>query len=50
MIDILKDKNINKKVLNSISLAIKERCLERADMDVNVILVDMEGNQLNSKI
>lgn len=50
MIDILKNKKIDKKVLNSISLAIKERCLERADMDVNVILVDMEGNQLNSKI
>ncbi len=50
MIDILKNKKIDKKVLNSIGLAIKERCLERADMDVNVILVDMEGNQLNSKI
>ena len=50
MIDILKNKKIDKKVLNSISLAIKEKCLERVDMDVNVILVDMEGNQLNSKI
>lgn len=50
MIDILKNKKIDKKVLNSISLSIKERCLERADMDINVILVDMEGNQLNSKI
>lgn len=50
MIDILKNKKIDKKVLNSISLAIKEKCLERVDMDVNVILVDMEGNQLNSKM
>lgn len=49
MITILKKENMDIKVLNSISLAIKERCLERFDIDLNVIIVDMGGNQLNSK-
>ena len=34
-------------VCNSIALAIKERCMQRFDLDLNVILVDMEGNYLN---
>ncbi len=50
MIDILKKKNIDKEVLNSISLAIKQKCLEKFDLDLDVILVDMKGNQLNSII
>lgn len=50
MIDILKNEDIDVEVLNSISLAIKKRCLENFDIDVKVILVDMEGNLLNSNI
>jgi len=50
MIEVLKSENIVNEVLDSISLAIKERCLESFDIDIEVILVDMEGNQLNSNI
>lgn len=48
MISILKKQNMDKVVLNSISSSIKKICLERFDLEVNVVLVDMEGNQLNS--
>lgn len=50
MINILREINIDKEVLNSIASNIKKRCLERFDLNINVILVDMEGNQLNSEI
>ena len=33
----------NKKI----ALAIKDRCNQRFNLDLNVILVDMEGNYLN---
>lgn len=48
MIYILKKQNMDKDVLNSISSSIAKICLERFDLEVNVVLVDMEGNQLNS--
>ena len=48
MLNILKDNNLDKNVFDSISLAIKKKCLENFELDLNVILVDMEGNRLNS--
>ena len=47
MMDILNELNISVKVSNSIASAIHERCLQRFDLNLNVILVDMEGNFLN---
>ena len=40
-------KDLHLDVCNSIALAIKERCMQRFELDLNVILVDMEGNYLN---
>ena len=48
MMDILDEINLSVDVTNSIALAIKERCFERFELDLNVILVDMEGNYLNN--
>ena len=48
MLAILKDNHLDEDVFNSISLAIKDNCLERFNLDINVILIDMKGNQLNS--
>lgn len=48
MLDILGENNLNLKVCNSIALAIKERCINKFDLDLNVILVDMEGKYLNN--
>jgi len=48
MLAILNDSGIKEKVLNSIGLAIKEICFERFNLNLDVILVDMEGNRLNS--
>ncbi len=47
MMDILNELNISVDVSNSIACAIKDRCKQRFDLDLNVILVDMEGNYLN---
>lgn len=47
MMDILNELNLSVEVSNSIASAIHERCLQRFDLDLNVILVDMEGNYLN---
>lgn len=47
MMDILEDIGLSVEVSNSIASAIHERCLQRFDLDLNVILVDMEGNYLN---
>ena len=47
MLDILDEENLHLDVCNSIALAIKERCMQRFDLYLNVILVDMEGNYLN---
>ena len=48
MMSILYDLNISTDVSNSIASAIKDRCMQRFDLDLNVILVDMEGNYLNN--
>ena len=48
MMDILNEIDLSVEVSNSISSAIHERCLQRFDLDLNVILVDMEGNYLNN--
>ena len=47
MMDILNEINLSVEVSNSIASAIHERCMQRFDLDLNVILVDMEGNYLN---
>lgn len=48
MMSILEENNISCEVSNSIAQAICERCKQRFDLDLNVILVDMEGNYLNN--
>ncbi|WP_458403015.1 cobalt-precorrin-5B (C(1))-methyltransferase CbiD [Methanobrevibacter sp.] len=48
MMDILNEIGLSVEVSNSIADAIHERCLQRFDLDLNVILVDMEGNYLNN--
>lgn len=47
MMAILNEINLSVEVSNSIASAIHERCMQRFDLDLNVILVDMEGNYLN---
>ena len=47
MLAILNEINMALEVSNSIALAIKDRCMQRFDLDLNVILVDMQGNYLN---
>jgi cobalt-precorrin-5B (C1)-methyltransferase len=48
MMNILKDENIDKKVSNSIASSIKDRCMERFNIEMDVFLVDMDGNFLNT--
>ena len=48
MMDILNEIHLSVEVSNSIAQAIRDRCMQRFDLDLNVILVDMEGNYLNS--
>ena len=50
MMDILNELNISVEVSNSIAEAIRERCKQRFDLDLNVFLVDMEGNFLNDNM
>jgi cobalt-precorrin-5B (C1)-methyltransferase len=50
MMDILNEIGLSVEVSNSIASAIHERCLQRFDLDLNVILVDMEGNYLNDNM
>lgn len=47
MMSILEELDVSVEVSNSIANAIHERCMQRFDLDLNVILVDMEGNYLN---
>ena len=47
MMNILDDLNISINVSNSIAQAIHNRCFQRFELELNVILVDMEGNFLN---
>lgn len=50
MMDILDEINLSVEVSNSIASAIHERCMQRFNLDLNVILVDMEGNYLNNNM
>ncbi|MBQ9025256.1 MAG: cobalamin biosynthesis protein CbiD [Methanobrevibacter sp.] len=50
MLDILTEINLQKEVANSIALAIKQRCQQRFELELDVILVDMEGNYLNDNM
>ena len=50
MMDILEEINLSIEVSNSIAQAIRDRCKQRFDLDLNVILVDMEGNYLNDNM
>lgn len=50
MMDILNEIGLAVEVSNSIAYAIHERCMQRFDLDLNVILVDMEGNYLNDNM
>ena len=50
MLDILNEINLQKEVANSIALAIKQRCMQRFELELDVILVDMEGNYLNDNM
>ena len=50
MMDILNELGISVDVSNSIAQAIKQRCKQRFDLDLDVILVDMEGNYLNNNM
>ena len=48
MMDILNEIGLSVEVSNSIASAIRDRCKQRFDLDLDVILVDMEGNYLNN--
>ncbi|MCQ2970986.1 cobalt-precorrin 5B C1-methyltransferase [Methanobrevibacter gottschalkii] len=48
MMSILDGLGVSVEVSNSIASAIHDRCMQRFDLDLNVILVDMEGNYLNN--
>jgi len=50
MMDILNELGISVEVSNSIADAICERCRQRFDLDLNVVLVDMGGNYLNDNM
>ena len=50
MLDILTEIGLQKEVANSIASAIKQRCMLRFELDLDVILVDMEGNYLNDNM
>ena len=48
MMSILNEFGVSVDVSNSIASAIHDRCMQRFDLDLDVILVDMEGNYLNN--
>ncbi len=50
MMSILDEIDMSLEVCNSIASAIRERCMQRFDLDLNVVLVDMEGNYLNDNM
>ncbi len=50
MMSILDEIGMSLEVCNSIASAIRERCMQRFDLDLNVVLVDMEGNYLNDNM
>ncbi|MCC7554137.1 MAG: cobalt-precorrin-5B (C(1))-methyltransferase CbiD [Methanobacteriaceae archaeon] len=46
--EILRRENLDEKVSNDIADAIKLKCKDRFEINLNVILVDMQGNFLNT--
>jgi cobalt-precorrin-5B (C1)-methyltransferase len=50
MMSILDEIDLSVEVCNSIAEAIRDRCMQRFDLDLTVILVDMEGNYLNDNM
>ena len=50
MMNILQEINLSVDVSNSIAQAIYERVKQRFNFELNVIIVDMEGNYLNSNM
>ena len=50
MMNILNEINLSVEVSNSIASAIRERCMQRFELDLNVFLVDMDGNYLNNNM
>ena len=50
MMSILDELGVSVEVSNSIANANRDRCKQRFDLDLNVILVDMEGNYLNNNM
>lgn len=50
MMNILNEINLSVEISNSIASAIHERCMQRFELDLDVFLVDMEGNYLNNNM
>ena len=50
MMSILDEIGLSTEVCNSIASAIRERCMQRFELDLNVVLVDMDGNYLNDNM
>ena len=50
MLDILSEINFQTKVTNSIAKKKKKRCYQRFELELDVILVDMQGNYLNDNM
>ena len=50
MMSILDELEVSVEVSNSIAQAIKDRCMQRFELDLDVILVDMQGNYLNDNM
>ncbi|MBX7075689.1 MAG: cobalt-precorrin-5B (C(1))-methyltransferase CbiD [Methanobacteriaceae archaeon] len=48
ILDILKEEKLDIIVLNSIANAIKDKCLDKFDLKLDVMLIDMNGNILNN--
>lgn len=48
MLNILNKENLTRKTCNSIATAINQRCKAKFDLNINTILVDMDGNFLNN--
>ena len=46
--ELLKEEKLDIIVLNSIANAIKDKCLDKFDLKLDVMLIDMNGNILNN--
>jgi cobalt-precorrin-5B (C1)-methyltransferase len=48
MINLLDKENLVEPVFNSIAEAVKERCQEKYNGELNVVIVKMDGTVLNT--